>query len=255
MLWHVLRLACPTPSPHCPSHPLAGLPDMPSAWLPWQSSKQHHLWPSHRPILLTPQPTSIWNVCIPMMYDASLVKDCRPLPPTPTHSMCAPGCLSTRAMRDTCSTAYLQQQQQQQQRWQRHAMGLMRNSLNGRQAHASACMSVFVAYLLKMRLLQCGHRWSGRHTEGHRWSSMVRKTHCVRFFYAIEGHRWSGRHTVYAFFTPSRAIDGQEDTLCTLFCVACRANLQHVPEGPFPCPRLVRKGMLQVWQSGTHHRL
>ena len=41
-----------------------------------------------------------------MMYVASLLSDCLPLPPTPTHSMCAPGCFKTRHTRLMCSAAY-----------------------------------------------------------------------------------------------------------------------------------------------------
>jgi len=31
--------------------------------------------------------TSIWKVSMPMIWDARRVRDCLPLPPTPTHSM------------------------------------------------------------------------------------------------------------------------------------------------------------------------
>ena len=49
--------------------------------------------------------TAIWKLSMPMMNAASLDSDCRPDPPTPTASKCAPGCLSTRQMRATCSAA------------------------------------------------------------------------------------------------------------------------------------------------------
>ena len=49
---------------------------------------------------------AIWKQGMPMMNDASRLKDWRPEPPTPTHSMCAPGCFKTRQMRATCSAAY-----------------------------------------------------------------------------------------------------------------------------------------------------
>ena len=48
---------------------------------------------------------AIWNDSMPMMNAASLDSDCRPEPPTPTASRCAPGCLSTRQIRATCSAA------------------------------------------------------------------------------------------------------------------------------------------------------
>ncbi len=38
---------------------------------------------------------SIWKVCMPLMKAASRLRLCRPEPPTPMHSMCEPGCLST----------------------------------------------------------------------------------------------------------------------------------------------------------------
>ena len=46
-----------------------------------------------------------WKTSWPQMKAASRVRLCLPLPPTPTRSMLPPGCLSTRQMRLTCSTA------------------------------------------------------------------------------------------------------------------------------------------------------
>ena len=50
--------------------------------------------------------TAIWKHCISEMYAASRDTLCRPLPPTPTQSMCPPGCFSTGQIRETCSTQY-----------------------------------------------------------------------------------------------------------------------------------------------------
>ena len=49
---------------------------------------------------------AIWKHGMPMMKEASRDRLCRPLPPTPTQSMCAPGCFKTRQIRATCSAAY-----------------------------------------------------------------------------------------------------------------------------------------------------
>ena len=48
---------------------------------------------------------SIWKVFISEMCAARRDRLWRPEPPTPASNMCAPGCLSTRQMRETCSTA------------------------------------------------------------------------------------------------------------------------------------------------------
>ena len=49
---------------------------------------------------------AIWKHGMPMINDARRLNDCLPEPPTPTQSMCAPGCFNTRQMRATCSAAY-----------------------------------------------------------------------------------------------------------------------------------------------------
>ena len=48
-----------------------------------------------------------WKTCIPDMNAARRVRDCRPLPPTPTSRAFPPAMRSTRLIRDRCSNTYL----------------------------------------------------------------------------------------------------------------------------------------------------